>query len=125
MPNTAQIARDLPTQARIDLLRIVTEPHRIVPCAALIKKKLVNVTDGEASLSELGMRVVRHLDAGHQVQMRGRFLRIIELVLAAHTAQDDIEQAFREKFTPAELDQLTSVLAHVGGALRQAVKESA
>jgi hypothetical protein len=118
--NTADLARKLPTQARYDLLRIWANPaaHRRISSPLLTQKGLVNVVDGQATLSERGVRVVRHLDAGHQVQVRGRFLRIIEQVLASQTVDDDVEQAFH-RFTTSELDQFAAALDHVQAMLRK------
>ena len=122
MTNTAELARKLPTQARYDLLSIWANPaaHRRIASPLLAQKGLVNVVDGQAALSELGVRVIRHLDAGHQVQMRGRMVEIVRRVLAAQAVDDDIEQAFR-RFTTSELDQFAAALEHVLVQLRKSM----
>ena len=120
--NTADLARKLPTQARYDLLRIWANPaaHRRISSPLLTQKGLVNVVDGQATLSERGVQVVRHLDAGHQVQMRGRMVEIVRKVLAAQAVDDDIEQEF-SRFTTSELDQFAAALDHVRAALRKSM----
>lgn len=126
MTNTADLARKLPEQACYDLLRVCTVTDRasrrpVHP--VLLTKALVNVNEGINEPTELGARVARHLDAGYQVQRRGQFLRIVERVLAAKTVDDDIEQAFRGRFTVAELDQFVAALNYVCAAARQASKD--
>ncbi len=123
MTNTADIARKLCTQDRIDLLRILTDPHRVVPSSTLLQGKLVNVTDGQPSLSELGVQVVRHLDAGHRVQVRGKLVKIFEQVLATQTADDvEIEQAFRQHFAVGDLELFAEKLDQVCVAMRRAAE---
>jgi hypothetical protein len=123
--NTAELARKLPTQARYDLLSIWADPaaHRRISSPLLTQKGLVNVVDGQATLSERGVQVVRHLDAGHQVQMRGRMAEIFRRVLAAQAVDSvatDIEQEFA-RFTTSELDQFAAALDHVRAALRKSM----
>lgn len=122
--NTADLARKLPTQACYDLLSIWANPaaHRRISSPLLAQKGLVNVVDGQAALSELGVRVIRHLDAGHQVQMRGRMVAILRKVLAAQAVDDDIEQEFAA-FTTSELDAFAAALDQLRTAITRARKD--
>jgi len=119
--NTAELARKLPFADRIALLRLALG-EATTPTSLLTTKKLVNVVDGESSLTDLGVKVARHLDAGHRVQVRGRITAIVARVWDAQTVDAAIEQAFRQ-FTTSELDQAVSVLSEAAAAARAAGKD--
>lgn len=115
MPNTADLARKLPFEDRITLLRLALgEP--VAPSANLTRKALVDVVDGRPALSDVGTRVTRHLDAGHRVQVRGRMVRILERVLAAQTVDGEVEQEIA-RLAPDELDLFAAALDRVRAAL--------
>jgi len=126
--NPAELARKLSTEARYDLLRIVThQPSRRPVHPELTQPRngmvLVNLIDGEPLATELGKKVARHLAAGHEVQQCGRLLRIVARVHAAKTLDEDIERMFRDQFTPADLDLAVATLAHACAAARAAGKD--